>query len=197
MLDAKPPVFSFFLAFLHRGLYINAERNMMTIGGASTGEEAVALESAGVDMVVASGFEAGSHRTVFLRQSEESLVGTFALVPRIADKVSVPIIAVGGIADRRGVAPALILGADATQIGTAFLGCEESAAHPLHRDALIREEARNTTLIRAFTGRLARGISNRFAPEMKVHSSRTCSLSCPKLGLGATSCRAIIRDEPT
>ena len=103
MLDAKPPVFSFFWLSYTAAYNECRERNMMTIGGASTGEEAVALESAGVDMVVASGFEAGSHRTVFLRQSEESLVGTFALVPRIADKVSVPIIAVGGIADRRGV----------------------------------------------------------------------------------------------
>ena len=98
-------------------------------------------------------------------------MGTFALVPQIADKVSVPVIAAGGIADGRGVAAAFILGADAAQIGTAFLACEESGAHPLHRDMLFREEARNTSLTRAFTGRFARGISNRFAAEMKEHEA--------------------------
>jgi len=96
-------------------------------------------------------------------------MGTFALVPQIADKVKIPVIAAGGIADGRGIVAALTLGADAVQIGTAFLACDESGTSDLHRKLLFQEEARNTGLSRAYTGRLARGIYHRFASEMKVH----------------------------
>lgn len=96
-------------------------------------------------------------------------MGTFALVPQVADKVKIPVIAAGGIVDGRGIAAAMTLGADAVQIGTAFLACDESGASDLHRKLLFREEAQNTGLSRAFTGRLARGIYHRFASEMKVH----------------------------
>jgi nitronate monooxygenase len=172
LLEARPPAFSFVFGIPSPHiLRACRERGIVTIGGAATVDEAIALEAAGVDMIVASGFEAGGHKTSFLRPSDESLVGTFSLVPQIADKVDVPVIAAGGIADGRGVAAALILGADAVQIGTAFLACEESGAHPLHREALFHEQARHTVLTRAFTGRLARGIGNRFAAEMKSHDS--------------------------
>jgi nitronate monooxygenase len=172
LLEARPAAFSFVSPDILREC---REKGIVTLGGAATVEEAVALEAAGVDMVVASGFEAGGHRTSFLRPSEESLVGTFSLLPQIADKVDVPVIAAGGIADGRGVAAALILGADAVQIGTAFLACEESGAHPLHREALFRETAEHTVLTRAFTGRLARGIANRFSGEMKSHAPEFAS----------------------
>ncbi len=172
LIEAGPPVFSFVFGIPSPDILRTCRENeIVTIGGAATVDEAAALEAAGVDMVVASGFEAGGHRTSFLRPSEESLVGTFSLVPQIADNVDTPVIAAGGIADGRGVAAVLILGADAAQIGTAFLACEESGAHPLHREALFREQARNTVLTRAFTGRLARGIANRFAGEMKSHDA--------------------------
>jgi nitronate monooxygenase len=104
-----------------------------------------------------------------LKPAEESLFGTFALVPQVADKVKIPVIAAGGIADGRGIVAALTLGADAVQIGTAFLACEESGASNLHRKLLFREESTSTTLSRAFTGRLARGLDNRFASEMRVN----------------------------
>src|SRR6202035_4985770 len=97
----------------------------------------VALQSAGVDVIVASGFEAGGHRGSFLRPSEDSLTGTFSLVPRVADLVDVPVVAAGGIADARGVVAALALGADGVQMGTAFLACEESGASLVHREALL------------------------------------------------------------
>jgi len=172
LLEARPPAFSFVFGIPSPDILRECRaKGIVTIGGAATVDEAVALEAAGVDMVVASGFEAGGHRTSFLQPSEESLVGTFSLIPQIADKVDVPVIAAGGIADGRGVAAALTLGADAVQIGTAFLACEESGAHPLHREALFREEAKQTVLTRAFTGRLARGIANRFAGEMKSHQA--------------------------
>ena len=147
------------------------ELEIVTIGAATTPDEAVALETAGVDMVVATGFEAGGHRVSFLRPAEESLTGTFALVPQVADAVDVPVIAAGGIADGRGVAAALTLGAQAVQIGTAFLACTESATSAIHRDALFSPAAKRTALTRAFSGRLARGIRNRFMEELRSHES--------------------------
>jgi nitronate monooxygenase len=117
-------------------------------------------------MLVATGMEAGGHRVSFLRSAEDSLTGTLALVPVVADRVSVPVIAAGGIADGRGIAAALTLGAQGVQLGTAFLACEESGASAPHREALFGEGARYTALTRAFTGRLARGLRNHFLEDM-------------------------------
>jgi nitronate monooxygenase len=174
LIEAAPTVFSFVFGIPSpEVLRTCREKGILTVGGASTVDEAGALEEAGVDMVVASGFEAGGHRTSFLKPYEaNTLMGTFALVPQIADRVKIPVIAAGGIADGRGIAAALALGADAVQIGTAFFACEESGASKIHRDLLFCAEARNTGLSRAFTGRYARGIYNRFAEEMKNHESQ-------------------------
>jgi nitronate monooxygenase len=128
--------------------------------------EARALDEAGVDLIVASGFEAGGHRPSFLGRAEDSLMGTLALVPLVADRVRAPVIAAGGIADRRGVAAVQALGAQAAQLGTAFLACEESGAPPAHRELLFSERSQATTLTRAFTGRLARGLTNRWTREV-------------------------------
>ena len=110
---------------------------------------------------MATGFEAAGHRVSFLRIPEQSLVGTFALVPQVRDAVSVPVIAAGGIADRRGVAAAFALGADAVQVGTAFLRTRQSAATEGHRRAIATTAADRTVLTRAMSGRLARGAGNR------------------------------------
>ena len=170
LIEARPDVFSFVFGIPSRDILRKCkEKGIITVGAASTVDEAVACEQAGVDCVVASGFEAGGHRPSFLKPAEESLVGTFALIPQVVDKVKIPVIAAGGIADGRGIVAALTLGADAVQIGTAFLACDESGASNLHRKMLFREEAKNTDLSRVYTGRLARGISHRFAAEMKVH----------------------------
>ena len=138
-----------------------------TLGAATTAAEAKLLDDAGVDMIVASGFEAGGHRVSFLREPEDCLTGTMALIPQVVDTVKVPVIAAGGIADGRGIAAALKLGAAAAQIGTAFLACEESNASPLHRAKLFSADARRTTLTRAFTGRLARSIHNGFIDALQ------------------------------
>ena len=119
-----------------------------------------------MDAVVASGMEAGGHRVSFLRPAEESLVGTFALVPQVVDAVDVPVIAAGGIADARGVAAALVLGASGAMIGTAFLATDQSGTSAAHRDALRSDAARETVLTRAMSGRLARGIPNRATREI-------------------------------
>jgi nitronate monooxygenase len=141
-------------------------KGVVLIGTATTVDEAIALEQAGVDVIAASGFESGGHRGSFLRPSEDSLTGTMALTPQVVDAVKVPVVAAGGIADARGVVAAFALGAEGVQLGTAFLACEESGANALHRSALLRGQAKHTALTRGFTGRLARGIKNRLLDEL-------------------------------
>jgi len=166
-LDARPAVLSVVFGIPSPSLLASAhERNILVIGTATTVDEAVALDAAGVDAIVATGSEAGGHRVSFLRAAEDSLVGTFALVPQVRDAVSVPVIAAGGIADARGVRAALELGADAVQVGTAFLRTRQSAASDAHRAAIAGPDASRTVLTRALSGRLARGIPNRVVHEI-------------------------------
>ncbi len=161
ILDAKVPVFSFIYGVPPKEILDEARKQgIITVGTATTPDEAIALEQAGVNLVVASGFEAGGHRGSFLRSSEDSLTGTISLVPQTVDAVKIPVIAAGGIGDARGIAAALALGAEGVQMGTVFLACEESGAHPLHRKAILSGKAGHTSLTRGFTGRLARGIHN-------------------------------------
>jgi len=117
-------------------------------------------------MIIASGFEAGGHRPSFLQSAESSTVGTFVLLQLIKEKVKTPVIAAGGIANGKGIAVALALGADAAQIGTAFLATDESNATAIHKQMLFSDAAKYTTLSRAFTGRLGRGITSRVAKEL-------------------------------
>jgi len=141
-------------------------QGVVLIGTATTVDEAIALEQAGVDVVVASGFEAGGHRGSFLQASEDSLTGTLALVPQVVDAVRLPVVAAGGIGDARGIVAAFALGAEGVQMGTAFLTCDESGANAFHRKALLSGHAKQTALTRGFTGRLGRGIKNRLLDEL-------------------------------
>lgn len=167
ILDLRPKVFSFMFGTLPADVMEQCRRlGIVTVGAATTLDEAIALEASGVDMIIASGFEAGGHRPSFLAQAEASTTGTFVLLQLIKDKVKTPVIAAGGIANGRGVAGALTLGADAVQIGTAFLACDESGALPVHRQMLFSDAAKYTTLSRAFTGRLGRGITSRVAKDL-------------------------------
>ena len=167
LLDEKVPVFSFIYGIPPQEILEACRaQHIITIGTATTPEESAALQEAGVDAVVASGFEAGGHRGSFLRSAEDSLTGTFSLVPQVADVVNVPVIAAGGIADARSVVAALALGAEAVQVGTVFLACEESGAGLLHRQALRGKKGGHTALTKGFTGRLARGIQNRLLEEL-------------------------------
>lgn len=160
--DAAPAALSVVFGVPTAELVAEAHaRGIRVIGTATTVPEAVALEEGGVDVVVASGAEAAGHRVSFLRPAEESLVGTFALVPQVVDAVGIPVIAAGGIADRRGVSAALALGAAGVQVGTAFLATRESAATEAHRAAIRATAADETVLTRAMSGRLARGVRNR------------------------------------
>ena len=172
VLDLRPPVVSFhfglpnadaFKAIKAAGLY--------TLSSATNVAEARELEARGVDAVIAQGFEAGGHRGTFSEPYERGHVGTLALVPQVVDAVSIPVIAAGGIGDGRGIAAALALGASAVQLGTAFLTCPESAAHPLYRRALNEASDDQTRITHAFSGRPARGLENRYLREMAGHEA--------------------------
>ena len=167
LLDASVPAFSFIFGIPAREILEECRtKGIVTIGTATTPDEGAALQEAGVDAVVASGFEAGGHRGSFLRPAEDSLTGTLSLVPQVVDIVDVPVIAAGGIGDARGVIASLALGAEAVQMGTVFLACEESGASPLHRETLRRRNAGHTALTKGFTGRLARAIHNRLMEDL-------------------------------
>ena len=139
------------------------------LASATTVAEASDLERRGVDAVVAQGGEAGGHRASFLVEGDDGPVGTLALVPQVVDAVGVPVIAAGGIADGRGVAAALALGAGAAQIGTAFVPATESAAPAAYRKALGEMPAERTQLITCnFSGRPARALRNRITDEVQA-----------------------------
>jgi nitronate monooxygenase len=167
LLDEGISAFSFIYGIPSKQILDEFRRKgVVLIGTATTVDEAIALEQTGVDVIAASGFEAGGHRGSFLQSSEDSLTGTMALVPQVVNAVSVPVVAAGGIGDARGIVAAFALGAEGVQMGTAFLACEESGANTLHRKALLSGQAKQTALTRGFTGRLARGIKNRLLTEL-------------------------------
>ncbi|MEJ8543768.1 NAD(P)H-dependent flavin oxidoreductase [Brevibacillus borstelensis] len=163
VLEERVPVFSFTFGLLDkRSMAECKKRGIVVMGTATTVREGVALEASGVDMVVAQGSEAGGHRGSFLPDSPNNLVGLMALIPQMADRLSVPVIAAGGIMDGRGIAAAFMLGAQAAQLGTAFLLTEESGAHRLHKQAVLSASDEETVLTTAFSGKAARGVNNEF-----------------------------------
>ena len=165
--EFKPAVVSFHFGLPSRELLAQVTRTGSKIlSSATTVDEAVWLETHGADAIIAQGLEAGGHRGMFLTEELTTQVGTLALVPQIVEKVRIPVIAAGGIADSRGVAAAMALGAAGVQVGTAYLLCEEATTSALHRAALKSEAARHTAVTNLFTGRPARGIVNRIMREL-------------------------------
>lgn len=142
-------------------------KGMLFAATATTVEEAKAVEAAGADLVVAQGSEAGGHRGTFATEFSAGMVGTMALVPQVVDAVRVPVVASGGIMDGRGIAASLALGASAVQMGTAFLTCTESGIVDAYRQAILSAREDGTRVTRAFSGRPARGIVNRFMTEVE------------------------------
>lgn len=136
------------------------------ISSATTVEEAMWLEKNGCDAIIATGFEAGGHRGMFLTEDLLTQVGTISLVSQIVDRVSVPVIAAGGIGDARGIAAAMTLGASGVQLGTAYLFTPEAITSPAHYQALRTRNSSQTAVTNIFTGRPARGIVNRVMKEM-------------------------------
>ncbi|HKC35334.1 MAG TPA: nitronate monooxygenase, partial [Chitinophagaceae bacterium] len=196
VIDESPPVLSFLFGIPSSEILDNCrKKNIKTIGTATTADEALALEAAGVDAIVVSGFEAGGHRGSFIRSPEASLTGTFVLIPQVADKVKIPIIAAGGIADGRGIVAALTLGADAVQIGTAFLACEESNATIEHKAKLFSESARYTVLTKMFTGRLSRGIKNKLSDELEACENNFAPYPIQKIFFNSLRTEAITQEK--
>ena len=137
------------------------------VSTATTVKEALWLEAKGVDGIIAQGVEAGGHRGMFLTKDISTQIGTFALLPQIVKKVDLPVIATGGITDAEGVKASLLLGADAAQIGTAYLLADEAKTSELHRNALKSDAAEHTALTNIFSGRPARGIVNRVMADLE------------------------------
>jgi nitronate monooxygenase len=165
MLEAGPPIISSIM-----GLYPPAFVEKMKARGirwfatVTTVAEATAAQEAGADAIVAQGMEAGGHRGAFeAANAEAAMVGLFSLVPAVADAVKKPVIAAGGVADARGVAAALVLGASAVQIGTGFLRSPEAKLPSVWADAIGASAPENTLVTRAFSGRAVRSLANAYA----------------------------------
>lgn len=146
------------------------KRGIFVIGTATTVREAQLVEQANMDAVVVQGSEAGGHRGTFHEQ--EHLIGTMALLPQVVDSVSIPVIAAGGIMDGRGLMASLNLGAEAVQLGTAFLTTKECGANPVHKSALLHATEDETVLTKAFSGKTARGLNNEFIDSMKRYETK-------------------------
>ena len=162
VLKTSPNIVSFHFGLPDQSI-VEAIKNkgILILCSATTPAEAKDLEARGVDAIIAQGWEAGGHHGYYLKD-KTAAIGTMALVPQIVDAVSVPVIAAGGIADGRGIAASLALGAAGVQIGTAFLTCEESSVPKVHQDSLMKSDGSDTTLTKVFSGRPARGIQNRY-----------------------------------
>lgn len=172
LLAAAPPIVSSVMGLYPPDFVARLkERGIAWFANVSTVAEAAQAEAAGADVIVAQGMEAGGHRGCFTAaEAERQLVGLFALLPAVMDRVRVPVVATGGIADGRGVAAALALGASAAQIGTAFLRCPEARLPRAWADALARTLPEGTMLTRAFSGRAGRSLATDYvraagAPE--------------------------------
>jgi nitronate monooxygenase len=164
--ELKPEVVSFHFGLPAPELVERIKRHGIRILSTATSvREAEWLELRGCDAVIAQGVEAGGHRGMFLETNAAAQAGLFALLPQVADAVSVPVIAAGGIADARGVVAAFALGASGVQLGTAYLFCPEANVSPVYRQALAESADNTTALTNLFSGRTARGIVNRFVQE--------------------------------
>lgn len=163
LIDEKIPVVSFTFGLIDKNSIRRLHDNgVIIIGTATSVREAVHLDNEGIDIITAQGIEAGGHRGTFLDDEPLPQIGTFSLVPQIADKIKRPVLAAGGIMDGRTIKAALILGAQGVQAGTAFVGSDESLAVNSYKKALKTSLDTDTVLTRAFSGRWARGIRNAF-----------------------------------
>jgi nitronate monooxygenase len=164
--DIRPGVFTVHLDLLPREkIDIFKKLNILVGGSATCAEEARRLEQAGYDFVIAQGGEAGGHRGTYLRDPYAALTGTLALTRIVLRAVKLPVVAAGGIMDGEGIAAVLALGAQAAQLGTAFIPCPEGGAPQVHKDSLLKAKEDETAVTTKFSGKLARGLANRFMKE--------------------------------
>jgi nitronate monooxygenase len=179
-LETGASVFSFTFGLLPlNAVQAIKARSIFLIGTATSVEEAITLEKSGVDAIVTQGSEAGGHRGSFASEFVAGMVGSISLVPQVVDAVEVPVIASGGIMDGRGIVAALALGAAAVQMGTAFLTCDEAGIPEVYKEAILAAHEDQTRITRAFSGRPARGIVNRFMSEIDSNQDENVILSFP------------------
>ena len=165
--EARPAVASFAFGVISPAqMRALRQRDIFVIGTATTVREARAWADAGADAVCVQGVEAGGHRGTFLHEAEDAMIGLFALLPLAVRALDIPVIAAGGIMDGRGMLAAEVLGAAASQLGTAFLTCPESSAAAAWKQDLLQAQEHQVTTIRGFSGRAARGLRNRFVEAM-------------------------------
>ena len=189
--DFKPAVVSFHFGLPSADLLARVRAGGSKIfSSATTVDEARWLEAHGVDAIIAQGFEAGGHRGMFLSDDLSTQVGTFALLPQIVQAVALPVVAAGGIADAKGVAAAMALGAAGVQVGTAYLLCPEATTSAVHRAALRSEAARHTAVTNLFSGRPARGIVNRLMRELGPVSTAVPDFPLASSALAALRAKA-------
>lgn len=170
ILSECPPIFSFTFRLLEKHWIKKLkQKGIFVLGTATTPHEAKLLEELGVDAIVVQGYEAGGHRGTFAHD-DKTAIGLFSLIPQTKAAINLPVIAAGGIANASGIRAAMTLGANACQLGTAFLCCDESGASEIHKQKLTSSEAHNTELTKVFSGKYARAIKNEFTEEMREHN---------------------------
>ncbi|MFL6557832.1 MAG: NAD(P)H-dependent flavin oxidoreductase [Bacillus sp. (in: firmicutes)] len=168
IINEKVKICSFTFGLPSHEIVVKLKQNsIIVIGTATTVQEAMLIEGAGMDAVVVQGSEAGGHRGTFHGEDTKSLIGLMSLIPQAADCIRIPVIAAGGIMEGRGVMAAKCLGALGVQMGTAFLVCEESGAPRVHKEAIINATEEQTVLTKSFSGKMARGVNNCFIESMK------------------------------
>jgi nitronate monooxygenase len=165
--EIRPRAFTIHLGLSRSRIGRLRDAGVLIGGSANCVAEARALEEAGFDFVIAQGGEAGGHRGSYLRDAYQSLTGTLALTRMIVRTVKLPVVAAGGIMDGAGVAAVLALGAQAAQLGTAFIPCPESGAPQIHKDSLLNATEDETQVTEKFSGKPARGLVNRYMREMQ------------------------------
>ncbi len=176
--EVRPPVFTFHLGGLPAGRVRRLQSLGVKVGGSATCvAEARQLEALGVDFIVAQGAEAGGHRGTYLRDPYDAMTGTFALVRLIVQAVRTPVVAAGGVMDGAGIAAALALGAQAAQLGTAFIACPESGLPPIYKERILAAQEDETLITEKFSGKPARGLANRYMREM--HARQAPQLAFP------------------
>jgi nitronate monooxygenase len=170
--DIKPEVLTFHLSDLPAARLKRLRALGIKTGGSATCvAEAQHLEALGVDFIIAQGAEAGGHRGSYLRDPYETMTGTLALTRLIVRAVKIPVVAAGGIMDGAGIAAVLALGAQGAQLGTAFIPCTESGAPAVHKQSLLAAREDTTTVTEKFTGKPARGLTNRYIREMNANNA--------------------------
>lgn len=192
LIEAQPKAISSIMGvYSDRHVAEMKARGIQWFATATTAAEARVAEKAGANAILAQGMEAGGHRGAFdAREAERLTVGLFALVPQIVDSVSIPVVAAGGIADARGIAAALMLGASGVMIGTGFLRCPEAKIPVGYAERLGATEAHQTTLTRSFTGRAGRAIVNAY-----VRAAATPEAPAPAAYPVQRGLTAAMRDE--